>query len=585
MGVNKFLLILSGLFSVTLLGNPLTPHTEELLKLKWKRYVGKFNPAYTCQPLIWKDRIYHATNGDERYESDANDRFYAFNENGTLLWSFKWKNDLNGVIANNRFVAFTSDDGWIFVFDHSGHLLWKRQISDASNESFSTIDLNSDGYPDLLVGNDDGYLYALNGKNGTLLWKFGTCDRIESSPAIADIDGDGKVEIVFGDSSGYLFVLNGEDGTLLWKFKTDGVVDSPPSIADINEDGKLEVIFANSDIWDNNNNYLYALRGKNGTLIWKFRVNNSVETSPAVADIDRDGKLEVIFGSNDFHLYALKGEDGSLLWEFKTNGDIESSPVVADINGDGKLEVVFGCSDKYLYVLNGKNGSLLWKYKLGGDITSSPAVGDIDRNGKLDIAVASKDGYLYLFESTKKGGKVVWSRWHGDGWGTGTYWNALSFAEANLKGDVWNWKPQNYLKYWLADFVEKKLKENPLSVLEKERFEPSKEKEVYEANLTIAKVRVYKRAKVKLFKKISEKFQRILNDFLKKEEKYNTLAVEKIYKKVLKEAFNEVSYLKGIFRADPKGEIYLLLEFPQKDFNILKDKLYRFLVKVTSKKN
>jgi len=58
MVAKKSLLLLGGLVSITLLGSSLPSHGEELLKLKWKRYVGEVNFATTNQPLIWKDRIY-----------------------------------------------------------------------------------------------------------------------------------------------------------------------------------------------------------------------------------------------------------------------------------------------------------------------------------------------------------------------------------------------------------------------------------------------------------------------------------------------------------------------------------------------
>jgi len=247
MVAKKSLLLLGGLFSITFLGSSLPSLGGELLKPKWKRYVGTHNYAVTNQPLIWVDRIYHATNGNKNNEQDSYDRFYTFDKNGKLLWSFKWNYDLNGVVANDKFVAFTSDDGWVFVFDHNGNLLWKKQVSNTFNKALSTADLNGDGYPDLLVGSFDNYLYALNGEDGSLLWKFKTDYYVESSPAIADIDGDGKLEVVFGSFDNYLYALNGKDGSLLWKFETGNDVDSSPAIADIDGDGKLEVVFGSND--------------------------------------------------------------------------------------------------------------------------------------------------------------------------------------------------------------------------------------------------------------------------------------------------------------------------------------------------
>jgi len=453
MVAKKSLLLLGGLFSITFLGSSLPSLGGELLKLKWKRYVGKKNYFDTCQPLIWKDRIYHATNGNKD-GADSYDRFYAFDKNGNLLWSFEWNNDLDGVVANDRFVAFTSEKGWVFVFDHSGNLLWKKQVSNTLNLSLSTADLNGDGYPDLLVGSFDNYLYALNGKNGSLLWKFKTGDRIYSSPAITDIDGDGK--------------------------------------------------------------------------------------------------LEVVFGSDDHNLYALNGDDGSLLWKFKTGNEVDSSPAIADIDGNGKLEVVFGSLDHYLYVLNGENGSLLWKFKTADWIESSPAIGDVDGNGKLDVAVVSWDGYLYLFESTKRGGKVVWSRWHGDAEGTGYYKNALKFAEYNISRS---------LKTYIANKIKKlqKLTQQPYYSLGVAKFTPSKIDYIQQTKVKIARIKAIKIAQKELFKKLKPQVEEIGNGLLSEAGISDPSIKQQLLSQLLKEVQTKIANLKPVDELVTENKVYILL--------------------------
>jgi len=544
MVAKKSFLLLGGLVSITLLGSSLPSLGEELLKLKWGRYVGKENYALTNQPLIWKNRIYHASSGDFD-GSDSYDRFYAFGKNGNPLWSFKWNNDLNGVVANDKFVTFSSDDGWVFVFDHSGNLLWKKEVSNSWKIiALSTADLNGDGYPDLLLGSYE-YLYALNGENGSLLWKFKTGGWVDSSPAIADIDGDSKPEVVFGSEDNYLYALNGENGFLLWKFKTGGWIDSSPAIADIDGDGKLEVVFGSND------NYLYALNSESGLLLWKFETGGYVKSSPAIADIDGDGKLEVVFGSNDNYLYALNGEDGSLLWKFETDGEIRSSPAIADIDGDGKLEVVFGGCDKYLYVLKGKDGSLLWKFETGGAICSSPAIGDVDGDGRIDIVVASQDGKLYLFESTKIGGKVVWSRWHGDAQGTGYYQNALKFAENNLKGGLKISHSRLLTK--TLKFI--KLAKQPYYALGIAKFTSEKNQNI----IKIARIKAIKVAQKELFKKLKPQVEEIGNGLLSEAGISDPSIKQQLLSQLLKEVRNKIANLKPVDELVTENKVYILL--------------------------
>ncbi|MHA1828652.1 MAG: FG-GAP-like repeat-containing protein, partial [Candidatus Heimdallarchaeaceae archaeon] len=263
---------------------------------------------------------------------------------------------------------------------------------------------------------DDGYLYALNGEDGTLVWSYKTnALMIFSSPALGDIDGDDKLEVVIGIDlpieleDDNLYALNAEDGTLLWSRKTNdtfssSIFFSSPALGDIDSDGKLEVIVGVSSSWDR---HIYAFNGEDGTLLWSRITGDGVDSSPALGDIDGDGKLEVVVGCMDNHVYALNGEDGTLLWRKQAGREIRSSPALGDIDGDGKLEVVIGSRDNNLYALNGEDGTRLWLYKTEDYIDSSPALGDIDNDGKLEVIVGNWDGYLYALNA--EDGTLLWS--------------------------------------------------------------------------------------------------------------------------------------------------------------------------------
>ncbi len=190
----------------------------------------------------------------------------------------------------------------------------------------------------------------------------------------------------------------------LWSYTTgEGGVYSSPALGDVDGDGKLEAIVGS---YDKN---LYALNGEDGTLLWSYKTGSHVQASPTLGDVDNDGKLEVVIGSWDENVYALNGEDGSVVWIYKTEGPIFScDAVLGDIDNDYKLEVIVGSCDKKVHALNGEDGSLLWSFK-AEDIFygSSAALGDVDNDGKLEVIVGSYDKKIYALNG--EDGSILWN--------------------------------------------------------------------------------------------------------------------------------------------------------------------------------
>ncbi|MGQ4892986.1 MAG: FG-GAP-like repeat-containing protein [Candidatus Njordarchaeia archaeon] len=235
-------------------------------------------------------------------------------------------------------------------------------------------------------------------KNKKPEWTYKTGDHVYSSPALGDIDGDGKLEVVIGSEDHKVYALNGEDGSMLWNYTTGGCVYSSPALGDVDGDGKLEVVVGSAD------HNVYVFNGEDGSILWAYTAGNAVFSSPALGDIDGDGKLEIVigsFGRNVYvpsgEVYVFNGENGSMLWNYTTGGYVSSSPALGDVDGDGKLEVVVGSADHNVYVFNGEDGSVLWVYTTGSWVSSSPALGDVDGDGKLEVVVGSYDYNVYVF--------------------------------------------------------------------------------------------------------------------------------------------------------------------------------------------
>ncbi|MDH3998419.1 MAG: VCBS repeat-containing protein, partial [Desulfuromonadales bacterium] len=121
---------------------------------------------------------------------------------------------------------------------------------------------------------------------------------------------------------------------------------------------------------------------------WPFQASEANGT-PAVADINGDGVLEVVFASSG-GLYCTNAA-GELLWLLDGDAapDTYSSPTLADVDGDPTtLEVIVGGST---YGVGGNlnivscDGQLLAQYDVPTTVRSSPLVVDADLDGVKEI--------------------------------------------------------------------------------------------------------------------------------------------------------------------------------------------------------
>ncbi|MHA2289329.1 MAG: FG-GAP-like repeat-containing protein, partial [Promethearchaeota archaeon] len=149
--------------------------------------------------------------------------------------------------------------------------------------------------------------------------------------------------------------------------------------------------FSSHDFRNNRNSELES-NSVTVSELWKFQTGNSIHSSPALGDIDNDGKLEVIACTDK--IFALNTENGSLKWSSNV-GYMTSSPALGDVDSDGETEVVVGSIYGNVSVFNGQAGTLEWTFYTGGRIRSSPALGDVDNDKRLEIIIGSDNGSVY----------------------------------------------------------------------------------------------------------------------------------------------------------------------------------------------
>lgn len=233
---------------------------------------------------------------------------------------------------------------------------------------------------------------------------------LDSSGGLAagDIDADGSVDLVATTRNGGTIAFE-RTGAVKWYQPLhpgagDHLAGTQPAIADLDADGRPEIIQGR-----------VVLNGADGTLKWKgsagVGTNGFMGPVTVAGDVDLDGKLELAAGG------TLYKHDGTPLWSYSfptaiTGTNCQSSNFPCDgytatgnFDADSEGEVVVVRAGE-IYILNHDgtlathNGMPLRISLPVDDCTKNeggpPTVADFDGDGMPEIGVAGADYYIVV---------------------------------------------------------------------------------------------------------------------------------------------------------------------------------------------
>lgn len=354
---------------------------------------------------------------------------------------------VNGISGDYTFAAITLADldgnpgpeilagDWIghdiYVLDKNGNSLpgWPQDMGAQNWASFSVGDLDGDGTPEIVTNSVGGKTFAwhadgtevLDGDanastNGVFQVRSGEIYN-RSTISLYDLDKDGGREMIYGtnwrngtDNMVYALKYDGTEAPGWPKnLGPNGYNSSTVTIADLDRDGTVELIFP----CDNDTLYIWEPDGSNYMSFPHYLGCNSGDLdgktpSVAVGNLDGDPQLEMVavqvYSRTNVNIFVYE-HDGSVKsgWPQSVDAWSRSSPIIGDLDGDGTPDIVFASGGEdipdNLYAFKADGSTMAgFPISLSGSPWGTPLICDFDGDGDADLLLAGYDNLLHAWD-------------------------------------------------------------------------------------------------------------------------------------------------------------------------------------------
>lgn len=278
--------------------------------------------------------------------------------------------------------------------------------------SLGASDLDGDGRLDVVIAGGSSNIICVlknNSVPGSIAFLPKVNYTTGNSPvsvAFGDLDGDGKQDLVVvnsKDNTISIFRNNSVNNVISFLPKIDINTGTSPancSISDVDNDGKADLICTNSG---NNTVSVFRNTTVGNSIAFASKVDLATGKEPfgvTAIDLNGDALPEIgVANQNDttVSIYRNRSVPGTLLFEAGADFKNYYKPsllAAADVDGDGKIDLVTGSGASALFTVS-KNvtsaGTIAFApavfFPTGFGASSDLSLGDADGDGSVDVAV------------------------------------------------------------------------------------------------------------------------------------------------------------------------------------------------------
>lgn len=254
----------------------------------------------------------------------------------------------------------------------------------------ATGNINDTEQSEVLIGEFENLnIFDLKNKQSLLREQIaistGIVNRIKSI-VTGDVDKDGDIEIVIGDEDGYIYILNSNTYKEEWHSIQNSYNINKLELINCDDDDALEIVACCYQ------NSLIIYDGKTHYLEWQSNPIYDLTTFD-VADLNRDGKKEIVYGTKTGEIYSIDCLSHNVIDTLNLIGEPISGIKIANLDMDSSNEIIIGSTNISIYDFDKST----WKFKSEqlGNTTgfgSNLIVTDIDNDHHMDVFTSNDNG-------------------------------------------------------------------------------------------------------------------------------------------------------------------------------------------------